>query len=59
LILGTYPIFEPWHYQEATIFLSHISTQMQKKKLVEKEYFITYSLNFWGKKSVKILWKKI
>jgi hypothetical protein len=43
------PYFEPWHYQEATIFFAQISHKCQKI-IVEKEYSITYSPIFRGKK---------
>lgn len=42
------PYFEPWHYQEATIFFAQISHKC-KKIIVEKEYSITYSPIFRGK----------
>jgi hypothetical protein len=50
------PYFEPWHYQEATIFFAQISHKC-KKIIVENEYSITYSLIF-REKNCQILEKK-
>ncbi len=59
LIPSIYPIFEPWRYQEATIIFEPHFTQMQKLIIVEKEYSITYSLNFCEKKCQKFMEKDL